>query len=73
MRQYPLGCRIHGDLQFGNIRVLKNNPGTMMLIDWEMSEIMPFGYEFAMLYTFLVDPNGQVEPTLRAAYYQQPP
>jgi hypothetical protein len=34
---------------------------------------MPLGDEFAMLYAFLVDPDGQVDPPLRATYRQHAP
>ena len=73
MQQCPVGWRIHGDLQFGNLLARKDQPGTVMLIDWEVSEVMPLAYEFAMLYTFLADPDGQVDPPLRDAYRRQAP
>lgn len=40
----------------------------LVLIDWEMSEVMPLDYEFAMLYIFLLDPVPQVEDELKPAY-----
>lgn len=66
--RYPTGCRIHGDLQFGNLLCRQDRPGSLLLIDWEMSEVMPLGYEFAMLYTFMMGPSGQIEPELDADY-----
>lgn len=73
MSRCPVGWRIHGDLQFGNLIAREDKPGTVALIDWEVSEVMPLGYEFAMFYTFLVDPEGLVDLPLRAAYVQQTP
>lgn len=66
----PVGYRIHGDLQFGNILAVPppTAPPAIMLIDWEVSEIMPLGYEFAMLYTFLLDPIAQVGHDLQPEY-----
>ena len=66
-----LGYRLHGDLHFHNIIVHKTS-GDLMLIDWEMSEFMPLGYDFAMFYTFICDPTLQVEAHLRSQYEHLP-
>jgi hypothetical protein len=69
LEQHPRGHRIHGDLQFGNIVARRDGDAAhLTLIDWEMSEVMPLGYEFAMLYTFLLDPAPQLEEPLRPNY-----
>jgi hypothetical protein len=72
-KRFAVGWRIHGDLQFGNILALRDQPGGVMLIDWEMSEVMPLEYEFAMLFTFLSDPDGQVMSQFKSVYRQQAP
>ncbi len=56
-------------MQFGNL--IATGQGTqarLWLIDWEMSEVMPLGYELAMLYSFLVGPEAQVEERYREEY-----
>jgi hypothetical protein len=69
------GYQIHGDLHFGNMLAVQraNGERSLMLIDWEVSEVMPLGYEFAMLYTFLFDPTGQVQSDLVPAYRRRTP
>jgi hypothetical protein len=63
------GHIIHGDLQFGNLLVQREGGAARMwLIDWEVSEVATLGYEFAMLYTFLLGPEDQVEARFRARY-----
>ena len=70
----PQGYLIHGDLQFGNILAQREDgKGQLWLIDWEVSEVMPLGYEFAMLYTFLLGPEDQVEAAYQAQYIQMKP
>jgi hypothetical protein len=52
-------------IHFGNMLAVQRADGeqSLMLIDWEVSEVMPLGYEFVMLYTFLFDPTAQVQAT----------
>jgi hypothetical protein len=71
----PRGWPIHGDLQWGNMVARRRPDGTgqITLIDWEMAEVMPLGYEFAMLYEFLHDPGPQVPAALRPAYAARRP
>ncbi len=72
--RYTTGHRIHGDLQFGNMVARREDGGgRLYLIDWEVSEVMPLGYELAMLYTFLVGPEAQVEERYREAYERMAP
>lgn len=67
--RYTTGHPIHGDLQFGNmIARREDGVGRLYLIDWEVSEVMPLGYELAMLYTFLLGPEAQVEEGYRQDY-----
>lgn len=67
--RYTTGYPIHGDLQFGNIIARREDGvGRLSLIDWEVSEVMPLGYELAMLYTFLLGPEAQVEERYRQEY-----
>jgi hypothetical protein len=73
-RRYTTGHPIHGDLQFGNmIARREDGVGRLYLIDWEVSEVMPLGYELAMLYTFLLGPEAQVEERYRQDYNQVKP
>jgi len=67
------GHGIHSDVQFGNMLAVERAGGAenLMLIDWEVSEVMPLSYEFAMLYAFLFDPTAQVPGALVPAYRRQ--
>ncbi len=72
--RYATGHIIHGDLQFGNILVHREGEASRLwLIDWEVSEVMPLGYEFAMLYTFLLGPEAQVEEQFQRRYGELKP
>lgn len=72
--RFTTGHIIHGDLQFGNILVRRTEHRCQLwLIDWEVSEVMPLGYEFAMLYTFLLGPEAQVEEQYQQRYGQLKP
>lgn len=73
-QRYTTGHIIHGDLQFGNILAQRRGQAARCyLIDWEVSEVMPLGYEFAMLYTFLLGPEDQVEPQYQQQYAERKP
>lgn len=63
----PAGRPIHGDMHFGNILARDEPEGTIALIDWD-PQVMPLAYEAATLYTFMVDPRGEVERDLRSTY-----
>lgn len=64
------GYRLHGDLQFGNL-IAAGDGGSdarVMLLDWELTAVLPLALEFAYFYAFLHDPVPQVEDHLKQEY-----
>lgn len=67
--RHPTGHRLHGDLQFGNLLAPDAGPpGRVMLLDWELTTVLPPVFEFAHFYAFLHDPVPQLEEGLQRGY-----